>query len=113
MWVQMMEVTTKLEWALQEKAGSLKGTLATIYLPECPAIAEQQIALTILSSQTQLLASTPGHLPRNTKPQLLASPNDLSELTAGSSAGLKTEMARIWGRGGLRSPRSRSLGVLG
>lgn len=44
MWVQMVEVTTRLEWALQEKAGGLKGTLATI----C------QSALQLLSSKSLL-----------------------------------------------------------
>lgn len=69
-------------------------------LPRSPAIAVCPIILAIFSSQTQLLVSTPGHLPRNTKPQLLASPNDFSDRVAeGSSARLKTGMARMGGGG--------------
>lgn len=61
----------------------------------------------IFFSQTQLLVSTPGHLPRNTKPQLLASPNDFSDrVAAGSSARLKTGVARI----GERDFRTSSIG---
>lgn len=67
----------------------------------------------IFFSQTQLLVSTPGHLPRNTKPQLLASPNDFSDrVAAGSSARLKTGVARMGGggKGGLRNSRTSSIG---
>lgn len=69
---------TKLEWALQEKTGGPQ-RYTGYYPPKSPAAAVGQTTFAILFSQTQLLVSTPGHLPRNTKPQLLVSPNDFSK----------------------------------